>query len=272
MQELRGEKIDIIPWHLDPAKFVCNALAPAEISRVIIDEDNRSMEVIVPDEYLSIAIGKKGQNVRLASKLSGWHLDVKNETRYSQVMQIGYDSLVALAGVGIGLADALYESGFYSAEEISRATIEDLIQIRGIGEEKAVKLLEAAQKAAQDAEKEDEIAETKEDQTAAENETVDEEGWLHSGDLGVMDEEGYVSVVGRLKDMIIRGGENIYPREIEEFLFGERSAILVDPSEEKLKNEFSGVRRSLPVFLPVVVRMMTWEPSHPKPSSPSVAR
>jgi N utilization substance protein A len=147
VQELRGEKIDIIPWHLDPAKFVCNALAPAEISRVIIDEDNRSMEVIVPDEYLSIAIGKKGQNVRLASKLSGWHLDVKNETRYSQTMQIGYDSLVALPGVGIGLADALYESGFYSAEEISRANIEDLIQIRGIGEEKAEKILEAARNA-----------------------------------------------------------------------------------------------------------------------------
>ena len=137
VQELRGEKIDIIPWHLDPAKFVCNALAPAEISRVIIDEDNRSMEVIVPDEFLSIAIGKKGQNVRLASKLTGWHLDVKSETRYNQAMQTGYDSLVALPGVGIGLADALYESGFYSAEEISEAGIEDLIQIRGIGEEKA---------------------------------------------------------------------------------------------------------------------------------------
>jgi N utilization substance protein A len=152
VQELRGEKIDIIPWHLDPAKFVCNALAPAEISRVIIDEDNRSMEVIVPDEYLSIAIGKKGQNVRLASKLAGWHLDVKNETRYSQAMQIGYDSLVALPGVGIGLADALYESGFYSAEEISRATTDDLIQIRGIGEEKAEKLLEAARSAIEQSE------------------------------------------------------------------------------------------------------------------------
>jgi N utilization substance protein A len=144
VQELRGEKIDIIPWHVDPAKFVCNALAPAEISRVIIDEDNRAMEVIVPDEFLSIAIGKKGQNVRLASKLSGWHLDVKSETRYSQAMQTGYDSLVALPGVGISLADALYESGFYSAEEVSQASVEDLTQIRGIGEEKAAKLLEAA--------------------------------------------------------------------------------------------------------------------------------
>jgi N utilization substance protein A len=173
VQELRGEKIDIIPWHLDPAKFVCNALAPAEISRVIIDEDNRSMEVIVPDEYLSIAIGKKGQNVRLASKLSGWHLDVKNETRYNQVMQIGYDSLVALPGVGIGLADALYESGFYSAEEISRATIEDLIQIRGIGEEKAEKLLEAARNAIAQSEA-DANAETY-SETAVNNELSEEE-------------------------------------------------------------------------------------------------
>ena len=144
VQELRGEKIDIIPWHIDPAKFVCNALAPAEISRVIIDEANNSMEVIVPDEFLSIAIGKRGQNVRLASKLTGWHLDVKSETRYNQAMQTGYDSLVALPGVGISLADALYESGFYSAEEIGNAAIEDLTQIRGIGEEKAVILLEAA--------------------------------------------------------------------------------------------------------------------------------
>ena len=145
VQELRGEKIDIIPWHLDPAKFVCNALAPAEISRVVIDESNQSMEVIVPDEFLSIAIGKKGQNVRLASKLSGWHLDVKSETRYTKAMQSGYDSLVALPGVGISMADTLYEAGFYSADEVSRASIEDLVQIRGIGEEKAKKLIEGAQ-------------------------------------------------------------------------------------------------------------------------------
>jgi N utilization substance protein A len=144
VQELRGEKIDIISWHIDPAKFVCNALSPAEISRVIIDEENRSMEVIVPDEHLSIAIGKKGQNVRLASKLTQWHLDVISETRYSEAMQNGYHSLVSLAGVGISLADALYEKGFFSAEELSNAAIKDLIQIRGIAEEKATKLIETA--------------------------------------------------------------------------------------------------------------------------------
>jgi N utilization substance protein A len=130
---------------MDPAKYVCNALAPAEISRVIIDETNRTMEVIVPDEYLSIAIGKRGQNVRLASRLTGWHLDVKSETKYSETMQSGYDSLVSLPGVGISMADTLYEKGFFSAEEISNATIEDLVQIRGIGEETANKLIIAAQ-------------------------------------------------------------------------------------------------------------------------------
>ena len=144
VQELRGEKIDIIPWHVDPAKFVCNALAPAEISRVIIDEEHRSMEVIVPDEFLSVAIGKRGQNVRLASKLTRWRLDVKSESRYSRDMRDGYESLVAMPDVGISLADALYEKGFFSADELSRATVDDLLRVRGMTESEAEKLIELA--------------------------------------------------------------------------------------------------------------------------------
>jgi N utilization substance protein A len=112
VQELRGEKIDIITWHVDAAKYVCNALAPAEISRVIIDEENNAMEVIVPDEFLSVAIGKRGQNVRLASKLTGWHLDVNSESKYDEMMKIGYESLVNVPGVGDSLADAFFEKGF----------------------------------------------------------------------------------------------------------------------------------------------------------------
>ncbi|MBW2564167.1 MAG: transcription termination/antitermination protein NusA, partial [Deltaproteobacteria bacterium] len=175
VQELKGEKIDIISWHVDPAKFVCNSLAPAEISRVIIDEDNRSMEVIVPDEFLSIAIGKKGQNVRLASKLSGWHLDVKSETLYSEAMKSGYDSLVALPGIGVSMADALYEKGLYSAEEISNATVEDLVQIRGIGEGKAEKLIAAAAQFVRTAVEEDELEEVTKDESedVSENESED---------------------------------------------------------------------------------------------------
>ncbi len=145
VQELRGEKIDIISWQIDPAKFVCNALAPAEISRVIIDEENRSMEVIVPDEFLSIAIGKNGQNVRLASKLTKWRLDVISEARYSEAMQNGYDSLVALTGMSISMADTLYEKGYFSAEELGNAAVEDLIHIRDVGtREQAEKLIKTA--------------------------------------------------------------------------------------------------------------------------------
>ncbi|HID29627.1 MAG TPA: transcription termination/antitermination protein NusA, partial [Desulfobacterales bacterium] len=147
VHELKGEKIDIIPWHSDPAKFVCNALSPAEISRVVIDEANHCMEVIVPDEYLSVAIGRRGQNVRLASKLTGWNIDVKSETDYSEAMRTGYDSLMELPGVGAGAADALYEQGFYSIEELSNASVEELIQIKGISEKKAETLLESATQA-----------------------------------------------------------------------------------------------------------------------------
>ncbi len=144
VQELKGEKIDIITWHVDAAKFVCNALSPAEIKRVIIDEDNRSMEVIVPDESLSIAIGKRGQNVRLASKLTGWSLDVQNESHYNEALKNGYDSLVSLPGVGISLANSLIEKGFASAREISNAAVSDLTQIKGIATEKAEKLIRSA--------------------------------------------------------------------------------------------------------------------------------
>lgn len=147
VHELKGEKIDIIPWHSDSAKFVCNALSPAEISRVVIDEVNRSMEVIVPDEYLSVAIGRRGQNVRLASRLTGWSIDVKSETDYSRAMQIGYASLMGLPGVGSSTADALYEQGFYSIEELANASTEELLQIKGISEKKAQTLLESAREA-----------------------------------------------------------------------------------------------------------------------------
>ncbi|GAB6907054.1 Transcription termination/antitermination protein NusA [Desulfosarcina cetonica] len=144
VQELRGEKIDIITWHVDAAKYVCNALAPAEISRVIIDEENKSMEVIVPDEFLSVAIGKRGQNVRLASKLTGWHLDVNSESKYNEIMERGYESLVNVPGVGGTLADAFFEKGIYSADELAESAVEELTEIRGIGPEKAAVLIESA--------------------------------------------------------------------------------------------------------------------------------
>jgi len=144
VQELRGEKIDIVPWDPDPAKFVCNALAPAEILRVVVDEDNRSMEVVVPDDQLSLAIGKKGQNVRLASRLTNWKLDVASELAYNKALREGYKSLLKLSGVGKKLATTFYGMGFRSAEDIAKAEAADLVTVKGISERKAVGLIQAA--------------------------------------------------------------------------------------------------------------------------------
>ncbi|NQT56014.1 MAG: transcription termination/antitermination protein NusA [Desulfobacteraceae bacterium] len=144
VQELRGEKIDIITWDPDAAKFICNALSPAEIVRVIVDEANSSMEVVVPDDQLSLAIGKRGQNVRLASRLTGWNLDVVSETNYNQALKDGYKSLLDLQGVGPKRASDLYEEGFRSAQDVASATVEDLLSVEGMTEKRAPSLIEDA--------------------------------------------------------------------------------------------------------------------------------
>jgi len=144
VQELRGEKIDIIEYNPDPARYVVNALAPAVISKVVIDQTNRLMEVIVPDDQLSLAIGKRGQNVRLASKLAEWRIDVKSEAKYQKSLKDGYDSLMALPGVGDSTADNLYEAGFASAEDLAGAQVEELVALPGLSQQKAVKFIEAA--------------------------------------------------------------------------------------------------------------------------------
>jgi len=170
VQELRGEKIDIIEYNPDSAKFVCNALAPAVISKVVIDQRNRTMEVVVPDDQLSLAIGKRGQNVRLASRLSEWRIDVKSESKYQKSLKEGYDTLLALPGVGDATAEHLYEAGFASAEELASAQVEELVVIPGISQQKAAKFIEAAK--TQGAEPEE--AETTEQQTSEIEETAEE--------------------------------------------------------------------------------------------------
>ena len=144
VQELRGEKIDIVTWDADAAKFICNALAPAEITRVIVDEENRSMEVVVADDQLSLAIGKRGQNVRLASRLTGWKLDVLGETNYNAELKDGYRSLLSLEGVGEKRAADLHEADYKSARDIAGATVDELASVKGISETRAAKLIEEA--------------------------------------------------------------------------------------------------------------------------------
>ncbi|MBF0412198.1 MAG: transcription termination/antitermination protein NusA [Desulfamplus sp.] len=144
VQELKGEKIDIIQWNPDIAKFVCNALAPAEISKVIIDEYNRTMEIIVPDEFLSIAIGKNGQNVRLACKLTGWHLDVMSKDEYSRKEKQRHDSLMKIPGMTESLADALYQNGFASLKDVALGDITSICSASELSEQDAVILKKRA--------------------------------------------------------------------------------------------------------------------------------
>ncbi len=92
VSELRGEKIDIIPWSDDVARFACNALAPAVVSKIFIEEENKAMEIIVADDQLSLAIGKRGQNVRLAARLTGWRIDIKSETRAAEAELLQFSS------------------------------------------------------------------------------------------------------------------------------------------------------------------------------------
>jgi transcription termination/antitermination protein NusA len=143
VQELRGEKIDIVPWTDDQAELVCRALAPAKVSKVIIDEDEHAMEVIVPDDQLSLAIGKRGQNVRLAHRLSGWKLDVRSDSEAEEEARAARASLNAIPGIGDINAELLYQWGFRSAEQLAEAN-ENNFEVEGISPERAHQVVHAA--------------------------------------------------------------------------------------------------------------------------------
>lgn len=144
VQELQGERIDIVPWSPDPAKYVYNALAPAEVSMVIVDEEKKSLLVVVPDDQLSLAIGRQGQNVRLASRLLGWRIDVKSEQRYSNMENPGYATLTALEGVDEGMADRLFAAGITSAAQLAATEQEQLMSIARVDPDQATALLQEA--------------------------------------------------------------------------------------------------------------------------------
>ncbi len=146
VQELRGEKIDIVPWTQDQAEYVCRALSPAKVSKIIMDEDERAMEVIVPDDQLSLAIGKKGQNVRLASRLTGWRLDVRGEAEAEEEARNARASLMSVPGIGDVTAELLYQHGFKSAEELAASDPETVGQVDGVSGDKAAAIIQSAQK------------------------------------------------------------------------------------------------------------------------------
>ena len=141
VNELQGEKIDIIPWTPDAASFIVNALAPAEVAKVVLDEDAQRIEVVVPDEQLSLAIGRRGQNVRLASQLSGWDIDIMTEAEESERRQKEFadrtQRFIEALDVDEMLAQLLASEGFDSIEEIAYVAPEEIAMIDGLDDDTA---------------------------------------------------------------------------------------------------------------------------------------
>ncbi|MBR7158385.1 MAG: transcription termination/antitermination protein NusA [Alphaproteobacteria bacterium] len=142
--ELQGEKIDIIQWSPDSATFIVNALAPAEVIKVVLDEETNRIEVVVPDDQLSLAIGRRGQNVRLASQLTGWYIDIMTEkeeaeTRQNEIKQRSQMFIDAL-DVDDVIAHLLVTEGFSSVEDVAYVALDDLTDIEGFDEEIAAEL------------------------------------------------------------------------------------------------------------------------------------
>jgi len=135
VSELKGEKIDIVIWSPDIATYAANALAPARISKIFVDEEEKILEIIVPDDQLTPAIGQRGQNVKLASRLLGWKIDVYTETRYSQLNE-DKRILEQLASVAEVPMQNFLDAGFESLEDVSNASEEELLQVEGVSEEK----------------------------------------------------------------------------------------------------------------------------------------
>jgi transcription termination/antitermination protein NusA len=146
VNELQGEKIDIIPWSPDIATFVVNALAPAEVAKVVIDEDRERIEVVVPDtnNQLSLAIGRRGQNVRLASQLTGWDIDILTEQEESERRQADFENSTRVFMESLNVDEVvgqlLASEGFTSVEELALVDVRDLAGIEGFDEETAAEL------------------------------------------------------------------------------------------------------------------------------------
>jgi len=144
VQELQGERIDIIPWNGEAATFIVNALAPAEVSKVVLDEDTHRVEVVVPDEQLSLAIGRRGQNVRLASQLTGWQIDILTEQEESERRQKEFAERTQLfmdaLDVDETVAQLLASEGFANVEDVAYVPLNDLASVEGFDEETAQEL------------------------------------------------------------------------------------------------------------------------------------
>jgi N utilization substance protein A len=189
VNELQGEKVDIIPWSPDAAAFIVNGLAPAEVTKVVLDEDVERIEVVVPDEQLSLAIGRRGQNVRLASQLTGWDIDIMTEAQESERRQAEFAERTELfmeaLDVDEMIAQLLASEGFATVEEVAYVPVEEITYIEGFDEETA-----------------EEIQNRARDHIDRENAALDEK----RKEMGV--EDDLAATAGISPAMLVRLGEN----------------------------------------------------------------
>ncbi len=193
VQELRGEKIDIVPWDRDPARFVCNAIAPAEVVRVVIDETNSNMELVVPDPKLSLAIGRRGQNVRLASQLTGWRLDIVSESRFKQIEE---EAMAALSRLSVDeeVSHSLYRMGFRSLDEVLDASEGELASVPGISADDVAKLREDAGRAMEELRKEALAATTERTEAPSERDKLLLVRNVNARTADKLEQSGYTSI------------------------------------------------------------------------------
>jgi transcription termination/antitermination protein NusA len=144
VHELSGEKIDIVPWDEDSVKYICNTLSPVEVSQIIIDEDEHSMDVIVPDDQLSVAIGRGGENVRLASQLTGWNIDIQSESQMQMMLEEAKRRLLFIDGIDESIADSLIRLGYTTLEDLTAVEPEVLAELPDISKDKAIAIIKQA--------------------------------------------------------------------------------------------------------------------------------
>ncbi|MBW1876950.1 MAG: transcription termination/antitermination protein NusA [Deltaproteobacteria bacterium] len=144
--ELRGEAIDIIPWHPDPARFIVYAIAPAHVDRVYIDDSTHTMELVVPDDQLAKAIGRRGQNVRLAAQLTGWRIDIYSETKHSQMLDDARKEISRIPDLSDTEVDILVRSGFQSAQELADAEAAEVAGLLDLEDDRATAVIGSADK------------------------------------------------------------------------------------------------------------------------------
>ncbi len=197
VQELKGERIDIVVWSPDIARYAQHALSPAVITRIMVDDEEETLEVVVPDDQLTLAIGRKGQNVKLASRLLGWKIDIFTETRHAEMhaARKGMDQIASVAEVSI---DTFINAGFETTESLALATDEELLAVEGLDESRiaemraAINMLGLLPQVGE--ESSEEVEETSEAATEAETEAETEavetaEGQPEEADESAGDEE-----------------------------------------------------------------------------------